>query len=308
MINHPPPGAVISYGCRHPLFAWDQMEFKDYYRTLGVEAGASEAEIKTAYRRLARKYHPDVSKEKGAEERFKAVNEAYEVLKDADKRAQYDQLKAGGYRPGQDFRPPPGFGHGGFRHDFGEGDAGGFSDFFESLFGAARRGQPRQAPAGSRVSLAIPLEKAYAGGKQKVRIGSRTLELTIPAGIRPGQSIRLAGQGDNGGDLMIEIGYQEHPEFELDGLNVLYTLSVMPWQAALGDTLDVPTLGGKVSLKLPEGSDTGRRLRLKGRGMPSKSGKGDQLVDIEVCAPAAVTDEQKALYARMAELFGDSGA
>lgn len=279
------------------------MEFKDYYKALGVEPTASEAEIKTAYRRLARKYHPDVSKEAGAEERFKAVNEAYEVLKDKEKRAQYDQLKASGYRPGEDFRPPPGFGNGGFQFDFNEmGGNAGFSDFFESLFGASRRG-PAPPPAGSRVRLAIPLERAFSGGKQKVRIGERTLEITIPAGIRPGQSIRLAGQGERGGDLMIEIAYHEHPEFELDGLNVLYTLGLMPWQAALGATVSVPTLGGKVDLKVPPESDTGKRLRLKGRGLPSKAGHGDQLVELEIMAPAPRTPEQEALYRRMAELF-----
>lgn len=278
------------------------MEFKDYYKALGVEATASEAEIKTAYRRLARKYHPDVSKEAGAEERFKAVNEAYEVLKDKDKRSQYDQLRASGYRPGEDFRPPPGFGGGGFQFDFNEmGGNAGFSDFFESLFGGARRSQP--PPSGSRVRLAIPLERAYSGGKQKIRIGERTLEIGIPAGIRPGQTIRLAGQGERGGDLMIEISYHEHPEFELDGQNVLYTLSLMPWQAALGATVSVPTLGGKVGLKVPPESDSGKRLRLKGRGMPGKTGSGDQLVEIEITAPAPQTPEQAALYRRMAELF-----
>lgn len=278
------------------------MEFKDYYKALGVEATASEAEIKTAYRRLARKYHPDVSKEAGAEERFKAVNEAYEVLKDKDRRAQYDQLKASGYRPGEDFRPPPGFGNGGFQFDFNEmGGNGGFSDFFESLFGGPRRGAT-PPPEGSRVKLAIPLERAFSGGKQKIRIGERTLEVAIPAGIRPGQSIRLAGQGERGGNLMIEIAYNEHPEFELDGLNVLYTLTLMPWQAALGTTVSVPTLGGKVELKVPAGSDTGKRLRLKGRGMPGKV-SGDQLVEIEITAPAAHSPEQEALYKRMAELF-----
>lgn len=282
------------------------MEFKDYYQTLGVEASASEAEIKTAYRRLARKFHPDVSKEKGAEERFKAVNEAYEVLKDKDKRAQYDQLKSSGYRPGEDFRPPPDFNRGGYRFDFDEGAAtGGFSDFFESLFGNARRSQAQQPAGASRVKLSIPLERAYAGGKQKVRIGNRTLEINIPPGIRPGQSIRLAGQGERKGDLMIEIEYQEHPEFELDGQNVLYTVTLMPWQAALGATVSVPTLGGSVELKIPENSDAGKRLRLKGRGMPGKAGKGDQLVEIEISAPPARTDEQKALYSRMAELFGN---
>lgn len=280
------------------------MEFKDYYQTLGVEASASEAEIKTAYRRLARKFHPDVSKEKGAEERFKAVNEAYEVLKDKEKRAQYDQLKSSGYRPGEDFRPPPDFNRGGYRFDFDEGAAaGGFSDFFESLFGNARRSQAQQPAGASRVKLSIPLERAYAGGKQKVRIGNRTLEISIPPGIRSGQSIRLAGQGERKGDLMIEIEYREHPEFELDGQNVLYTVTLMPWQAALGATVSVPTLGGPVDLKIPENSDAGKRLRLKGRGMPGKAGKGDQLVEIEISAPPARTDEQKALYSRMAELF-----
>ena len=278
------------------------MEFKDYYKALGVEPTASEAEIKTAYRRLARKYHPDVSKEAGAEERFKAVNEAYEVLKDKDKRSQYDQLKASGYRPGEDFRPPPGFGGGGFQFDFNEmGGNAGFSDFFESLFGGARRAQA--PPSGSRVRLAIPLERVYSGGKQKIRIGERTLEIAIPAGIRHGQTIRLAGQGERGGDLMIEISYHEHPEFELDGQNVLYTLSLMPWQAALGATVSVPTLGGMVGLKVPPESDSGKRLRLKGRGIPGKVGSGDQLVEIEITAPAPQTPEQEALYRRMAELF-----
>jgi curved DNA-binding protein len=279
------------------------MEFKDYYKALGVEPTASEAEIKTAYRRLARKYHPDVSKEAGAEERFKAVNEAYEVLKDKDKRTKYDQLKASGYRPGEEFRPPPGFGGGGFQFDFNEmGGNAGFSDFFESLFGGTRRAQP-QPPPGSRVRLAIPLERAFAGGKQKIRIGDRTLEIAIPAGIRPGQTIRLSGQGERGGDLMIEISYHEHPEFELDGQNVLYTLSLLPWQAALGATVSVPTLGGKVGLKVPPESDSGKRLRLKGRGMPGKAGNGDQLVEIEIMAPAPQSPEQEALYKRMSELF-----
>ena len=279
------------------------MEFKDYYKALGVEPTASEAEIKTAYRRLARKYHPDVSKEAGAEERFKAVNEAYEVLKDKEKRTQYDQLKASGYRPGEEFRPPPGYGGGGFQFDFNEmGGNAGFSDFFESLFGGTRRAQT-QPPAGSRVRLAIPLERAFAGGKQKIRIGDRTLEIAIPAGIRPGQTIRLSGQGERGGDLMIEISYHEHPEFELDGQNVLYTLSLMPWQAALGSTVSVPTLGGKVGLKVPPETDSGKRLRLKGRGMPGKAGNGDQLVEIEITAPAPQTAEQEALYKRMSELF-----
>ena len=185
------------------------------------------------------------------------------------------------------------------------GGNGGFSDFFESLFGGARR---QQAPAqtGSRVKLSIPLELAYTGGKQKIRIDNRTLEVNIPVGIKSGQSIRLAGQGEHKGNLMIEIEYKEHPEFELDGLNVLYTLTVMPWQAALGATMSVPTLGGIVELKVPANSDTGKRLRLKGRGMPAKTGKGDQIVEIEISAPRARTEQQKELYEKMAELFKEN--
>ncbi|WP_374473571.1 DnaJ C-terminal domain-containing protein [Arenimonas sp.] len=284
------------------------MQFKDYYDTLGVEPTAGEAEIKTAYRRLARKYHPDVSKEKGAEERFKAINEAYEVLRDKEKRAAYDQLKAQGYRPGEEFRPPPDFGAGGFgghgfrfEQDFG---GGGFSDFFESLFGGRGPGRGRPEPPGdTRAKLAIPLELAYAGGKQRIEVDGRKLEVNIPAGIQPGQVIRLAGQGQRGADLKLEIDYRPHGEFEVDGRNVLYTLPLAPWQAALGATVSVPTLGGAVELRVPPDSDTGRKLRLRGRGLPGKPAAGDQIVEIEVRAPKAATEAQKALYRQMAEAF-----
>ncbi len=290
------------------------MQFKDYYDTLGVEATAGEAEIKTAYRRLARKFHPDVSKEKGAEERFKAINEAYEVLRDKEKRAEYDRVKAQGYRPGEDFRPPPGFGQGGpgnggfnYQQDFGQG--AGFSDFFESLFGGGRGpGRPQQQPAGDlRAKLAIPLELAYTGGKQRINVDGRTLEVNVPAGIAPGQVIRLAGQGHRGpgrsSDLLLEVDYRPHGEFEVDGRNILYTLPLAPWQAALGATVSVLTLGGAVELRVPPDSDTGRKLRLRGRGLPGKSAAGDQIVEIEVRAPKAETDAQKALYRQMAEAF-----
>jgi curved DNA-binding protein len=298
------------------------MEFKDYYEALGVEPGAGEAEIKAAYRRLARKYHPDVSKEKGAEERFKSVNEAYEVLRDKDKRAQYDQLKARGYRPGEDFRPPPDFGDfgaggspfggGGFRFEQGMG-GDGFSDFFESLFGGGRNrgrnGGAPQPPGDTRAKLAIPLEVAYSGGMQKIGVDGRTLEVKIPTGIRPGQVIRLAGQGAAGpggkrADLLLEIDYKPHADFEVDGRNILFTLPLAPWDAALGTRVSVPTLGGQVDLRVPPDSDTGRKLRLRGRGLPGKPEPGDQIVEIEVYAPRADNESQREAYSKMAEAFG----
>jgi curved DNA-binding protein len=257
------------------------MEFKDYYQTLGVEPGAGDAEIKTAYRRLARKYHPDVSKEAGAEEKFKAVNEAYEALRDPQKRAAYDQLRARGYRPGDDIQPPPGGfgGYGGAPGDFdfeeifaGGGAGGGFSDFFESLFGRQRPGGPgaRPQPRGdTRAKLAVPLEAVYEGGSIRIGVNNRTLDIKVPKGIRPGQVIRLGGQGNNGGDLLLEIEYAAHPQFEVDGRNILYSLPVAPWEAALGATVSVPTLGGSVELKIPADSESGRKLRLRGRGCPA---------------------------------------
>ncbi|MBS0456056.1 MAG: DnaJ domain-containing protein [Proteobacteria bacterium] len=308
------------------------MEFKDYYKILGVEAGAGEAEVKAAYRRLARKYHPDVSKEAGAEDKFKAVNEAYEVLRDTQKRAAYDQLRTQGYKPGEEFRPPPDFGnwqqnHGGreFRFDFGDdaaGGRGGFSDFFESLFGG--RGRARgagadfaQAGAGAdaalgsaqalRAKLLVPLETVFAGGSHRIQVDDRVLDVKIPAGVKPGQVIRLAGQGAKGrrgaGDLLLEIDYAPHPQFEVDGANILYVLPLAPWEAALGAKVSVPTLGGAVELKIPANSDTGRKLRLKGRGLPDKPGAGDQLVEIEIHTPKADTDAQRELYRKMAKTF-----
>jgi curved DNA-binding protein len=304
------------------------MQFKDYYETLGVEPSAGEAELKAAYRRLARKYHPDVSKEAGAEERFKAVNEAYEVLRDKEKRAAYDQLKARGYRPGEEFRPPPDFGDfggfggfgqsggfgggpGGFHQQPGFGGGEGFSDFFESLFGGMRGGGPqraRQAPPGdTRAKLAVPLEIAYSGGAQSISIDGRVLEVKIPSGIRPGQVIRLAGQGqgpaNHRGDLLLEIDYRPHGEFEVDGRNILFTLPLAPWEAALGTRVSVPTLGGRVDLRVPPDSDTGRKLRLRGRGLPGKPEAGDQIVEIEVTAPRADNEAQREAYAKLGESF-----
>lgn len=281
------------------------MRFTDYYETLGVKPDATEAEIKSAYRRLARKFHPDVSKEANAEERFKAVNEANEVLSDAKKRAHYDRLRAGGYRGGEEFRPPPGFGED-VQFDFGDSGMGGFSDFFESLFGhraGARGAAPTGRPAPQRARIDIDLETVYAGGTRRIEVDGRTLDVKIPAGIGAGQSIRLSGQAVGGRDLLLEIGYQPHRVFELEGRDVIHRLAVTPWEAALGAELAVPTLAGEVSLRIPPGSDRGRRLRLRGRGLPGEPA-GDQYVVIEIRAPAPTSDAQRHAYRELAQAFG----
>ena len=293
------------------------MQFKDYYDILGVKPEASEAEIKSTYRKLARKYHPDVSKESGAEDKFKAANEAYEALRDPAKRRAYDDLRARGYRSGQEFHPPPDYGDGAdfeFSHMSGEGD---FSDFFESLFGrgvhaGARRGGPRRG-RDVQARVTIPLRTAYTGGRERISLrdsdgSERTLEVKIPAGILPGQQIRLAGQGSPGfqgapaGDLLLEISVSDDARFRLSGRDVLVNLPITPWEAALGANVPVPTLGGQVELKIPAGSNSGKRMRLRGRGMPG-SPSGDQLVTLEIHAPKPHTEAQRKLYERMAEEF-----
>ncbi|MBD7921893.1 DnaJ domain-containing protein [Xanthomonas sp. CFBP 8703] len=295
------------------------MEFKDYYATLGVEPSAGDAEIKTAYRRLARKYHPDVSKEAGAEDKFKAINEAYEALRDPPKRAAYDQLRAQGYRPGEEFQAPPNYGGAqgyDFEEVFGNGGAGGgFSDFFESLFARQQRARqggagpgpgPGAAPRGdTRAKLAVPLEAVYAGDSVRITINGKQLDVRVPKGVRPGQVIRLSGQGNGGSNLLLEIEYAAHPQFEVDGLNILYTLPVTPWQAALGTSISVPTLGGAVELKIPPESDAGRKLRLRGRGLPGTPA-GDQIVELEVLAPAPETEAQRKAYRSLAKAFGEA--
>ncbi|MGN2250516.1 DnaJ C-terminal domain-containing protein [Frateuria sp. GZRe14] len=291
------------------------MEFKDYYDILGVKPDASEAEIKSAYRKLARQFHPDKNKEPGAEERFKAINEANEALRDPEKRRTYDQLRAGGYRGGEQFRPPPGWGQGG-GFEFGGASDGDFSDFFESLFGRAGGGARGQArPRRGRdvqAQVQIDLQTAFDGGRTRLALhdggNERVLEVKIPAGILPGQVIRLSGQGQPGaaggpsGDLMLEVMIRDDPRFKLEGRNVSHVLPLAPWEAALGATVPVPTLAGAVDLRIPAGSQSGRKLRLKGRGLPG-SPAGDQLVELSIRTPAAESDAQREAYEALHKQF-----
>ncbi len=297
------------------------MEFKDYYKTLGVARDASADDIKRAYRKLARKYHPDVSKESDAEARFKEVGEAYEVLKDPEKRASYDQLRESGWRGGDQFRPPPGW-SGEYRGDTGGGgfeDLGGFSDFFESLFGGRARQARSRARRGEdlRARVEVDLVTAHSGGTRRISLerhepaadGSfrrrrQNLDIRIPAGVTDGQQIRLAGQGEPGlaggpaGDLYLEVSLLPHPVFEVQGRDVHLVLPVAPWEAALGAKVDVPTLGGRVQMNIPAGSTSGRRLRLKGRGLPGKP-PGDQYVILQVAIPPVRDDADRERYERM---------
>ena len=289
------------------------MRFKDYYETLGVARGASQEDVKRAYRRLARRYHPDVSKAADAESRFKEVGEAYEVLKDPGKRAAYDRFGKD-WKHGQEFRPPPGWER---RFDFGDGGfpgASGFSDFFEALFGQGpgpggfhgARGTGRTRGGDQGAKLEIPLEDAYRGTTRNVTLRGRTLSVKIPGGVTEGQRIRLGGQGGAGaggapaGDLYLTVTHAAHPLFRTEGRDVHLGLPVAPWEAALGATVAVPTLGGKVDLKIPRGSRTGQTLRLKGRGLPGRPG-GDQYVVLEIVAPPADTPEAESLYRKMAQ-------
>lgn len=306
------------------------MKFQDYYKVMGVERGATQDEIKRAYRKLARKYHPDVSKAADAEERFKEVGEAYAVLRDPEKRAAYDQLGAN-YKAGQDFRPPPDWGQG-FEHQ--QGDFGGaeqFSDFFSSLFGGAGGGFGGTARGGRRefhargedtvakisasiedsyrgATRSISLKHTEMGGDGRPHVKERTLNVRIPKGIRAGQQIRLAGQGSPGmgsgpaGDLFLEVAFSPHPLYSAEGKDVYVTLPVAPWEAALGATVQVPTPDGRVDMKVPAQSTSGRKLRLKGRGLPAKS-PGDLYVVLQIALPPAATEAQQAAYHQFADAF-----
>jgi curved DNA-binding protein len=300
--------------------------FQDYYETLEVARSASAEDIRRAYRRLARKYHPDVNKEPGAEDRFKQISEAYEVLRDDEKRARYDQLGAN-WKAGQDVSGASGFGEGfgsgdGFgdvRVEFGSGD---FSDFFEGLFGQRGRGRTTGTTGlggfdgfsmrggDQEAVLELTLEEAAAGGKRRISlVDGRDFEVEIPRGVRDGQRIRLAGQGGAGpgggpsGDLFLRVRVKPHPRFRVEGRDLYVDLPVAPWEAALGAEVPVPTLAGSLRLKVPHGSSSGRRLRLRGQGLPSTDGSaGDLYAVLAVHVPKRLTKKERELFEELASV------
>ena len=324
------------------------MEYRDYYKILGLARTATADEIKKTYRRLARKFHPDVSKEKDAESKFKEVQEAYEVLKDPEKRAAYDQLGSE-WKSGQTFRPPPDWGSGfEFRGGPRQGrssargggaraeefeEAEGFSDFFSSLFGGRGYGGAGGSPfAGGGASRAgrdhharvdVDLEEAFQGTTRTLELKrpdlkpdgtldlkTHTVRVTIPAGVTDGQLIRLAGQGEQAtgggrsGDLYLEVHIRPHRLFQLEGRDVTLTLPIAPWEAALGATVTVPTLGGGVEMRIPPNSQSGQKMRLRGRGFPGQT-PGDQYIQLKVVVPPANSPEVRALYEEMKQKLSD---
>jgi len=301
---------------------------------MGVDKTATQDEIKKAYRKLARKFHPDVSKEKDAEQRFKEIGEAYEVLRDKEKRAAYDQLGSN-WKAGQGFTPPPNwqeqYHQGGASFD-GSGD---FSDFFESLFGGGFRQSSQQGfgrgrrprttkGQDSHAKLMIDLQDSYTGATKSFTLREqvvneqgllqnkeRTLKVKIPKGIKEGQKIRLQKQGEAGvaggehGDLYIEVGFNPNPLYEVEGKNITMELPITPWQAALGETVKVETPSGNVDLKLPKGINSGSKMRLKGRGLPTKV-PGDLFVKLKIVFPEPLTDKEIELYQSLKTLAQES--
>jgi len=323
------------------------MEYKDYYKILGVDKKASQEEITKAYKKLARKYHPDLNpNDPTAENKFKDVNEAHEVLKDPEKRKHYDALGPN-WQHGQNFQPPPGYEnvHFEFRGDsrggFDMGGMGGFSDFFETIFrDFGSRGHGYHGPdaqnfkggpfSGARASfrgqdaeatLDLTLEEAYQGGQKSItlqeqvigpdgrpRVQTKTLNVNVPSGIKDGNKIRLTGQGSPGrgsgsaGDLYLKVRIAPHPLFKVDGNNIIYDLSLAPWEAALGTTVRVPTLEGEVQMNIPAGVSSGQKMRIKGKGLGRGAAKGDQLVRIMIKAPSNLTQEEKGLWQKLSEV------
>jgi curved DNA-binding protein len=294
----------------------------DPYETLGVSRDASDDEIRAAYRKLARTYHPDVNKDPGAEDRFKEVSEAYDQIRDADRRAEYERASRGGFGGGGG---GAGDGYGGFggfsdeggvRVDFGEG---GFDDLFDGIFGGRRRGGFGGGPGGGGFStrgsdveatLELSLEEAARGGHRRLTLGDgRDYEVDIPAGVRDGQRIRLSGEGRPGarggppGDLFLRVRIRPHPIFRVEGTDLHVELPVTPWEAALGATVPVPTLDGDVQLRVPAGSSSGRRLRLRGQGMPrAGGGSGDLYARVEVHVQKKLKRAERKAYEQLAEV------
>ncbi|HWM90388.1 MAG TPA: DnaJ C-terminal domain-containing protein [Thermoanaerobaculia bacterium] len=312
------------------------MDYKDYYATLGVKKDASEDDIQKAYRKLARKFHPDVNKAPEAEAKFKEIGEAYEVLKDPDKRQKYDQYGSAWKRAQQTGGTPPGWE--GVHFDFGQGGggfggAGGggdFSSFFEMLFGGGRPGTRGGRAAGfqgfggqgfggggggdTEAAISLSLEEAVRGGKREITLSDpntgqrKTLSVRIPEGVRAGQRIRLAGQGQPGmnggpaGDLYLKIEIEPDPRFRVEGQNLHTPVAVTPWEAALGGEAEVQTLDGAVRVKIPAGSSTGRKIRLRGRGLPQSGGeKGDLIAEIRVMVPETLSERERELFEQLAE-------
>lgn len=299
--------------------------YKDYYKLLDVARTASQEEISKAYKKLARKHHPDLNPgDAAAEEKFKDINEAYEVLKDPEKRKLYDQLGPN-WKDGQNFQGAPGFEN--FHFNFNQGGqsfgGGDFSDFFETLFGGARQGGPGFGPdpfggfsSRSRrgrdieAELPITLEEAYKGGEKTFTLGGadgqRILRVNIPAGIRDGGKMRLAGQGRPGtppGDLFLTVRYELHPTFLVEGDNIICEVEISPWDAVLGAKVRVPTLEGAVEMSIPAGSSSGRKLRLRGKGLGPASARGDEMVKVAIKTPnpADLSQRQKDLWEELAQ-------
>jgi curved DNA-binding protein len=294
------------------------VEYKDYYQALGVDKKATADEIKKAYRKLVRKYHPDVSKHADADAKTKEINEAYDVLGDAEKRAAYDDLGRG-YRPGQEFQPPPDWGS---QYDFGGADA---NDFFADLFSHVGRRQRGGGGGGFNMrgedihaTIEIDLRDAYTGATKtvtlripqrdasgRVHMQEKQLSVNIPKGVTEGQQLRLSGQGQPGmgeggaGDLYLEIHFRHDPRYRVEGKNVYEDVPIAPWEAALGAKIAVPTPSGTVEVTVPPNSQTGRKLRLKGRGIPAKP-PGDLYLILNVVLPPANTERARELYEQMA--------